>query len=264
VRAFVTLLVVVHHAVIAYNAFAPPLTASLGQEPRWWKALPIVDSQRSGVWAIFNAFNDGFFMALMFLISGLFVRTSLRGKGAGRFIRNRVLRLGIPFVLAAALIAPLAYYPTYLQRTTEASVGGFVERWLSLGEWPAGPAWFIWLLLAFDAAVALLLWLVPRWTAGVPSRLWRSPALFAAVLTGLSAVLVLPPMFLVGPAHWVAFGPFHFQTSRLGLYALYFIGGVLLGASGIERTFLGQNEPWRAAGRCGCSQHSSRSSSWAG
>src|SRR5262249_54670654 len=117
-RVFLTMLVVAHHAVLAYNAFAPLPTASLVEEPRWWKALPIVDAERSGAWGIFNVFNDGFFMALMFFISGLFVWTSLRRKGAGLFLRDRAVRLGIPFVAAAFLIPPLAYFPAYLQRTT--------------------------------------------------------------------------------------------------------------------------------------------------
>jgi hypothetical protein len=238
-RAFITLLVVAHHAVIAYNAFAPPLTASLLDEPRFWKAFPVFDTQRSELWSIFNAFNDGFFMALMFFISGLFVWKSLQRKGAGQFIRDRALRLGIPFIVATAFLAPLAYYPSYLQRASEPSLGGFVQQWFALGEWPAGPAWFIWLLLAFDAAIALIIWLHPRSCAGVWSTLRKSPALFATVLVGASVLLVVPPMLLYGPEHWVAFGPFHFQTSRLGLYALYFMGGVLLGAAGIQQTFLG-------------------------
>lgn len=53
-RAFITLLVVAHHAVITYNPFAPPLTSSLVEEPRWWKAFPVVDEQRSLAWLILN------------------------------------------------------------------------------------------------------------------------------------------------------------------------------------------------------------------
>jgi hypothetical protein len=34
-RAFITVLVVAHHAVLAYHPFAPPAPMSLGTEPRW-------------------------------------------------------------------------------------------------------------------------------------------------------------------------------------------------------------------------------------
>src|SRR5262245_39535861 len=63
-RAFVTVLVVAHHAVLAYNAFAPPPPESLAAEPRWWLAFPVVDPQKSVLWTLFNAFNETFFMAL--------------------------------------------------------------------------------------------------------------------------------------------------------------------------------------------------------
>jgi hypothetical protein len=63
-RALVTVLVVVHHAVLAYHPFAPPPTASLATEPRWWQAFPVVDSQRWTGFALVAGFNDVFFMAL--------------------------------------------------------------------------------------------------------------------------------------------------------------------------------------------------------
>jgi hypothetical protein len=62
-RAFVTVLVLAHHAVLAFHAFAPPVPAS---QPRWWQAFPVVDSQRWSGFALFVGFNDVFFMSLMF------------------------------------------------------------------------------------------------------------------------------------------------------------------------------------------------------
>src|SRR5579864_4433528 len=110
-RAFITVLVLVHHAVLAYHPYAPTPPTSLVAQPRLWQAFPVVDSQRWSVFSMFVGFNDIFFMSLMFLLSGLFVWKSLQRKGSGVFLRDRMLRLGLPFVIAAALIAPLAYYP---------------------------------------------------------------------------------------------------------------------------------------------------------
>jgi hypothetical protein len=109
-RAFVTLLVVAHHAVLAYCPFVPPAEpASLLPQPRWWQGFPVVDSHRWAGWQLFVGFNDMFFMALMFFLSGLFVWTSLERKGTSTFLKDRLLRLGVPFVLAAAVVAPVAY-----------------------------------------------------------------------------------------------------------------------------------------------------------
>ncbi len=108
-------------------------------------------------------FNDLFFMSLMFFLSGLFVWHALTTKGAARFLRDRLLRLGLPFVVAAGVLAPLAYYPTYLQISGHTGLAGFWHQWLLLGNWPAGPAWFIWVLLTFDCIAALLFVLAPKW-----------------------------------------------------------------------------------------------------
>jgi hypothetical protein len=80
-RAFITLLVLAHHAVLAYHPFAPPVPASLVTQPRWWQAFPAVDSQRWSGFALFVGFNDVFFMSLMFFLSGLFLWRSLDRKG---------------------------------------------------------------------------------------------------------------------------------------------------------------------------------------
>jgi len=45
-RAFLTLLVVAHHAAIAYATFTPPVAPSLTAPPRWWPAFPIVDARK--------------------------------------------------------------------------------------------------------------------------------------------------------------------------------------------------------------------------
>src|ERR1700687_457250 len=113
-RAFITVLVVAHHAVLAYHPYAPPSPVSLVAQPRLWPAFPVSDNAHWSGFALLVGFNDVFFMSLMFFLSGVFVWKSLQHKGARAFLRDRVVRLGVPFVVAAALIAPLAYYPTYL------------------------------------------------------------------------------------------------------------------------------------------------------
>src|SRR5713101_2785088 len=136
-RGFVVLLVVAHHACLAYFPFVPPPPKSLLAQPRLWGAFPVVDSHRWIGFAFFAGFNDTFFMSLMFLLSGLFVANSLQRKGAGKFLRDRVIRLAIPFAVAAAVIAPLAYYPTYLTTGAGWTLAGFWRQWLALGYWPA-------------------------------------------------------------------------------------------------------------------------------
>jgi hypothetical protein len=186
-------------------------------------------------------FNDIYFMALTFFISGLFVWPALTRKGAGRFLRDRVLRLGLPFLGAAFLMAPIAYYPSYIVTGADASLSAFWRQWKSLGSWPAGPAWFIWVLLTFDCLAALLSKLSPGWGQGLgrfASRVGEYPIRFFSSLLLLSAVAYVPMALAFDPNRWTSVGPFSFQTSRILHYAVYFFVGVGVGACGLDRGLL--------------------------
>jgi peptidoglycan/LPS O-acetylase OafA/YrhL len=200
----------------------------------------VVDIARWNPFGLFVSFNDIFFMALMFFLSGLFVWQSLQRKGSGGFLSDRARRLGIPFVVAAALLPLLAYYPTYLQ-TGATGISGFWQQWRLLGNWPAGPAWFIWLLLAFDCVAALWFAMMHRWgeTLGrFSSSASRRPFAFFGCLILASAIAYIPMELFFNALAWFSFGPFSFQTSRLLHYAVYFLAGIGVGAYGIERGLL--------------------------
>lgn len=237
-RAVITVMVVLHHAVIGYHPFAPPPFDSLRTYP-FWMAFPVVDPDRwsGSLWIV--AFNDTFFMSLMFLISGLFVWPSLARRGWARYLGSRVRRLGLPFVLGAALLAPLAYLPSYLQTGAAATWSGFWHEWLALDTWPAGPAWFLWLLLAFNVVAAALHAVLPHAVErlGTVFRGRRPLAVFA-ILIAASAAAYVPMALAFGPVRWSAVGPFAVQTSRVIHYAVYFVVGLGLGAAGLERTLV--------------------------
>ncbi|QOY90121.1 acyltransferase family protein [Paludibaculum fermentans] len=236
-RAVLVVMVVAHHAALAYHPYAPPINATLAVEPRWWQAFPVVDAQRWSGALLLVGFNDIFFMSLMFFLSGLFVWQGLKSKGTSAFLRDRALRLGIPFVVAAAILAPLAYYPAYLQLAAHSGFDGFWNQWLSLGQWPAGPAWFIWVLLAFDAIAALLYTWKPKWGETLAARLPGAPGrplVAFLALAAITALVYIPLAIAFNPMRWSAFGPFTFQTSRILHYFTYFVAGIGVGALGLE------------------------------
>jgi peptidoglycan/LPS O-acetylase OafA/YrhL len=238
-RAFLVVLVVLHHTALAYHPVAPMPPASLLAQPPFWQAFPVVDAHKWSFAGAFVGFNDIFFMSLMFLLSGLFVAAGLKRKGAAHFLRDRLVRLGLPFVVAVAILAPLAYYPTYLQTPNPSGMAAFAHQWLALGRWPSGPAWFIWVLLAFDAIAALLFALAPNWTESlgrILSPAFKRPITFFAALAFASAVVYIPMALIFNSESWAAFGPFTFQTSRIFHYLVYFLFGVAAGACGIETT----------------------------
>lgn len=237
-RAFLVVLVVLHHAMLAYTTFAPPPPTSLDAN-LLWTAFPVVDMHHWVGADLVVSFNDSFFMSLMFLISGVFAWSALARKGAIRFLQDRARRLGLPFLVSAAALAPLAYCASWM--TEQPRAIPFWRQWLTLGVWPAGPAWFLWVLLAFSLLVALAFRVGTGWGEAlgrVAGSLGRRPWMFFSALLMLSALVYLPAAAVFGPERWIKAGPFFVQVSRVPLYLLYFMVGLALGAHGREHGLL--------------------------
>jgi len=237
-RAFVILLVLSFHSVLAYLNFLPTNPFRFDSPPYLWRAIPIVDTERWVGFDLFCAWQDVFLMSLFFFLSGLFVWPSLERKGTRSFLHDRILRLGVPFMLVVALLMPAAGYPTYLQTAVDPSFAAFCRHWLALPFWPCGPMWFLWLLLAADFAAAGLHRFAPRWgdvLIRFSASAAASPSRYFAGLVIASALAYVPLALTFTPSAWVAFGPFGFQLSRPLHYAVYFFAGVGIGARGIER-----------------------------
>lgn len=237
-RTFIIVLVLAHHSVIAYSVFA----RFNGQHYLW--GAPLVDSQRWIGFDLLLMFNDLFFMPLMFFLSGLFVWSSLTHKGDRAFVRDRGLRLGLPFAVGVLFLMPLAYYPSFLMTGADIGFVSFWQQCFSLDNWPGGPMWFIWVLLVFDLIVARVHAILPQLGEILDRRasgMFDSPTTFFSILVALSAIAYLLMLFAFGPTHWFTFGPFSVWASRLPLYIVYFSAGLCMGAYGIERGFLARN-----------------------
>jgi len=188
-RTFITLLVLLHHSVVNYTHFGS------GDRMRWLGFDLIV------------LFNDSFFMACMFFISGLFVRDSLARRGAADFLGHRAWRLGVPFLISIFVLMPIAYYPTFLRYHLPGTTDfNFLHYWwhtLTIGPWPSGPAWFLWVLLALDAIVAAIWYLAPRAIEMLGKLIYalryRPGAAFAA-FTVFSISVYLPMHLIFGDA----------------------------------------------------------------
>jgi surface polysaccharide O-acyltransferase-like enzyme len=231
-RTFITLLVVLHHSVVNYTHFGS------GDRMRWLGFDLVV------------LFNDSFFMACMFFISGLFVHNSLVRRGPTNFLGHRAFRLGMPFLISIFVLMPIAYYPTFLRYhlpgTTDFNFFHFWWHTLTIGPWPSGPAWFLWVLLALNAIAAAIWYLAPRAIEllGRPiyALRYRPGVAFAAFLI-FSIMAYLPMHLMFGDASWLEPGgyPLPIQTSRILLYGGYFFLGVGVGASDLRAGLLAQN-----------------------
>ena len=235
-RSFGVLLVLLHHAVLAYVTFG-----FLNPYDVMQTFSPVVDGLK---WVGFDRIallNDTFFMALLFFISGLFVWKGLQSKGVLRFLWTRLARLGIPFVIGLLVIIPVAFYPTMLENhlVYQVPLKGFGAFWLDYvkgGLNPPGPFWFVWLLMAFDLLAAL--WYGILRATGMKSTrtsnpLLDNPLVFAGVLIALSFAAYLPMRAVFAAGQWGGPGPFRMEVVRAFWYLLYFGMGVAVGARGL-------------------------------
>jgi peptidoglycan/LPS O-acetylase OafA/YrhL len=222
-RTFLTLVVLVHHAVIPYTHYGHT-------DPKSW----------IGFDAVVLA-TDSFFMAMFFFLSGLFVWPSLARKSPQIHLRDRLLRLGLPFAIAALTIIPIAYYAISLRLHPEISFSEFWWKTVTVGPWPSGPIWFVWVLLAFDCSAIVLYQLSTKLVDPINRlslRGYEHPAIFFLFLLAVTAAVYIPARVYFGSNRWFEFGPFSVQASRVLLYAAYFFIGAGVGAANFNRGLL--------------------------
>jgi len=231
-RTFITLLVVIHHSVVNFTHFGN------GDRMRWLGFDLIV------------LFNDSFFMAFMFLISGLFVHDSLTRHGGSGFLRRRAWRLGIPLLVSIFVLIPIAYYASFLRYhmpgTTDFNYFHYWGRMITTGPWPSGQSWFLWVLLVFNV-IAAAIWItapkILRAFGRLIDALRSRPAMAFAAFVVVSVVSYLPMHLWFGDGAWFEPGhyPFPVQTSRILLYPAYFFTGVGIGVVGLKVGILAED-----------------------
>jgi len=227
-RSFVILLVVGHHAALAYPTFA-----RFDKAAYIFSSHPMVDPQRWIGMDRFIYFNDIFLMALMFFISGLFVMNSLRKKGPRTFLRDRFNRLFIPFAVGVTILMPIAHYPSFLVAHEDYSIKNYLIDYFTTEYWPVGPPWFIWVLFLFNM---VFVWIYRSIKSGL-DRLGQTfiffedkPFLLFLAWFAFTWILYVPMRLIFGPYQWTGIGPFDFQISTFFMYFGYFLAGIVFGS----------------------------------
>ncbi len=141
IRIVLTLLVILHHVAIVYG----------GSGGWYWKQEP--DSSNLFL-VLFNAINQAYFMGFFFLLAGYYTPLSVERKGAAHFMKDRLIRLGIPLVVYFFLIQPFVIALTLTTQDT-ALWSQWWDRIVSADFGP-GPLWFTQTLLLF--AIGFLVW----------------------------------------------------------------------------------------------------------
>jgi glucan biosynthesis protein C len=144
-RAALVILVVLHHVALVYGAsvqgfyyLEPPFNYPLA-----FLAL-----------LVFALVNQSWFMGAFFSLAGYFTPGSFDRKGSGSFLKDRLLRLGIPITLFYFVLNPISRIGWWLM---PASLTGITTP-LSWQAYPRllglGPLWFVAMLLIFSFGYA--------------------------------------------------------------------------------------------------------------
>jgi hypothetical protein len=126
----------------------------------------------------------GFFMiALLFLVAGLLTPGSMDRKGVGRFTIDRLLRLGVPFLVFVLLLEPTLTYA--LEHPLGDAPGTWTEEYLGVEkQLDTGPLWFVGVLLIYSLAYA-------AWVALRPAHTSPPRAITFGTLVAVMAVVAV-------------------------------------------------------------------------
>lgn len=210
IKVILTILVVLHHTFIAYGASGG-----------WYYAQKTTRVGALVPMTMFVSINQSFFMGFFFMLAAYFTYSSYNRKGAGKFIADRALRLGLPLLFYSFVFSPiLCYLVYYFGKGHHISLGQYL---LNFDDWiDFGVLWFVAALLLFTMIYVSyrkvsLNGLKKQLPVPAPYQIW----LFAVVVGGISFLVRV-----VFPVGWVL-KPFGFQLGHFSQYISLFIIGIV-------------------------------------
>ena len=142
-RVFLSCLVVLFHLCMSYGG------------PAYWQYIE--HHTPSPALTIFAAVCQSFFMGMFFFVSAYFTPGAFDRKGAAAFLRDRLLRFGIPVLLYVFFLQPLG---GYIGDSVEPGRPPFFEYLLHPYPY-TGVLWFVAALGLFNFAYAGARWVLP-------------------------------------------------------------------------------------------------------
>ncbi len=193
---------IVFHLAITYGA---PVGS-------WYYYESQVGVAEGALYAWFLGVSQAFFMGLYFLISAYFTPGSIERKGTKSYLKDRLLRLGMPLLVFIAVFDPIMNYAVALSKGFAFSFSSFLGYyWGNYTKLGSGPLWFLEALLIF--CIGYLLWCrFAKYRSpqiGFPSNL--KIILFALGLGLLTFVVRI----------WYPVGSFDVLNFQLGFFPQY-------------------------------------------
>ena len=213
-RGFIILLVIALHASMTYMAYPSD----------WWY---VIEPENSPLFTLFVLLVDVPNMQILFFIAGFFAYGSLEKYGPGRFVRQKAVRIGLPWLVGVVFLAPLV---TYLIPLTRGTAGPYLEFWIGdfWGQYyQQSVYWFLGVLFLLFILLAALYKGEPA-MRNIPRRPQEPDRRFFGTFWALTALCFFVSTLVVPADYWTnALKLIVYQPARLLLYAGYFTLGII-------------------------------------
>jgi glucan biosynthesis protein C len=214
-RILLIIVLILHHLAITY-----------GHSGGWYYLEGRPDDIAVLVATLFSGVSQAFYLGFFFMISGYFTPGSYDRKGPWPFLRDRLLRLGIPLLFYIVIIDPLIVYAVaFSVRGIQVSfwdfLGQYYGNYRGLG---TGPLWFVETLLIF--AIIYALWrLLARPAVTAAQRDGKPPSNLAIAVFALLLGVVTFIVRIWLPVGW-KFVPLNLQFPYFPQYIALFVVGI--------------------------------------
>jgi glucans biosynthesis protein C len=215
-RLLMIIFVVIMHLAVTYSGFG----SWYFKEGRPIGVISMI------LFGFYQSFTQGYFMGLLFLISGFFIPGAYDRKGFGKFIKDRVIRLGIPTLIYMLVINPFILYVqldlNWVRPKPEfiSFYGDYTAKLKFLAG--SGPLWFAFALLIFSVAYGLVRYV----TNSVPNASKKELNLsFKNVI--LLILLIAICAFLIRLVQPIGTSILNMQLCYFSQYVILFIVGIL-------------------------------------
>lgn len=214
-RAFIVLVVIVFHVAIGYTDPAP----------QWWY---VVDTQHSKLFNLFVMNTDVFIMPIMFLISGYFSVPVLQRKGVSKFLSNKFIRIGLPWLAGIVLFAPAITYMIWFSRSdTPPDYLFYLQTMFFKPEvFNHAHYWFLGDLFWFFVIVTAVYKLAPALLSKKPSGTNPSLGFWLIFCLFTAAAFLYGNLFYHADEWFSKLYFISFQPTRFLLYVGYFTLGI--------------------------------------
>lgn len=209
-RVVLTVLVLLHHTAITYGA-----------EGSWiFKDVETNEmSLSTTVLSLFTAVNQSFFMGLFFFLSGYFTPASFNRKGAISFLKDRLIRLGVPLLAYIFILGPYVQYIVNFKNHDSFAEFYRIEI-VSFTSINIGPLWYVEALLIFSFLYVLFC----QFTFGKQPDDLPFPSVKKLILIAIGLGMTAFVLRLFWPTGKEFFG---LQLGYFPSYILLFVVGII-------------------------------------